>query len=394
MGREAKTGGVIPKGDRIQVTFQYQGKQYRPTLNWKPTQTSLRQASKLREKILEQIRQGTFSFTEHFPDYRFISSVGADDPGRTWGAVADDYYASIGGLEYATRESYRKIIAFWKTRNLAETDKMPLGRRTFTHIRYGELARFIGAHRWGSNKTRNNKVSVLRRVFDFGYADIEGKRNPAEKLEMLKVQKPDPDPYALAEALAIIEDSRRHWGESYGNYVEFQFFSGARPSETIALTWPKVDQRDWRVRIDQARVMGKDKQRTKTAVSRDIECCPRLQAMLQRQFTLTGTKGENVFGWKDSSAFHDLQIPWKRWQETHVRLKIRHREPYQARHTSVTWNLLMGKNLLWVARQHGHSAAVMLKTYAKWIDRTTAEDIEALRAAFAMQAPHLKVLAA
>lgn len=51
------------------------------------------------------------------------------------------------------------------------------------------------------------------------------------------------------------------------------------------------------------------------------------------------------------------------------------------RHTSVTWNLMIGKNLLWVAEQHGHSAAVMLKTYAKWMRGTTEKDIAAMRSA-------------
>lgn len=62
--------------------------------------------------------------------------------------------------------------------------------------------------------------------------------------------------------------------------------------------------------------------------------------------------------------YHDHQIPWKRWVFAHKKLGVRYREPYQMRHTSVTWNLMIGKNLLWVAQNHGHSAAVMLKAYA------------------------------
>jgi hypothetical protein len=53
------------------------------------------------------------------------------------------------------------------------------------------------------------------------------------------------------------------------------------------------------------------------------------------------------------------------------------------RHASVTWNLRIGKNLLWAAEQHGHSAAMMLKAYAKWLNESTADDIARIRAALA-----------
>jgi hypothetical protein len=40
---------------------------------------------------------------------------------------------------------------------------------------------------------------------------------------------------------------------------------------------------------------------------------------------------------------------------------------------------MMGKNLMWVARQHGHSVQVMLSMYGAWIEGSTEEDIEAIK---------------
>jgi hypothetical protein len=37
---------------------------------------------------------------------------------------------------------------------------------------------------------------------------------------------------------------------------------------------------------------------------------------------------------------------------------------YSARHSSVNWNLMVGKNPLWVAMPHGYSVQTMLDTYA------------------------------
>jgi integrase len=194
----------------------------------------------------------------------------------------------------------------------------------------------------------------------------------------------------VAEAEAIIEGVRKDWGEHDANYVEFGFFSGARPSELIALLWPDADRQSGYVRISKARVMGRDKKKTKTAVVRDVELNPRALAVLKRQRALTGLlEHERIFTRDSSEPWNDLQLQWQHWRFTHKRLGIRYREPYQMRHTSVTWNLMIGKNLLWVAQQHGHSPAVMLKTYAKWLAGSTEKDIEAIRAAmgFATRLP-------
>jgi integrase len=74
-------------------------------------------------------------------------------------------------------------------------------------------------------------------------------------------------------------------------------------------------------------------------------------------------------------------IPWKRWVFAHKKLGIRYREPYHMRHTSVTWNLMIGENLLWVAQNHGHSDAVMLKVYARWLAGSTDKDVAKISAA-------------
>jgi hypothetical protein len=40
---------------------------------------------------------------------------------------------------------------------------------------------------------------------------------------------------------------------------------------------------------------------------------------------------------------------------------------------------MLGKNLLWVAKQHGHSGEVMLRMYAAWLDGATESDIYAIK---------------
>ena len=40
---------------------------------------------------------------------------------------------------------------------------------------------------------------------------------------------------------------------------------------------------------------------------------------------------------------------------------------------------MLGKNILWCTRQHGHSVQVMLTMYGAWIEGSTAEDIAAIK---------------
>lgn len=42
---------------------------------------------------------------------------------------------------------------------------------------------------------------------------------------------------------------------------------------------------------------------------------------------------------------------------------------------------MIGKNLLWVAKQHGHSVQTMLNMYARWTEGATDADIEAIKQA-------------
>ena len=47
----------------------------------------------------------------------------------------------------------------------------------------------------------------------------------------------------------------------------------------------------------------------------------------------------------------------------------------------MTWQLMLGTNLLWVAKQHGHSVEVMLRMYAAWLEGATEADIHAIKQA-------------
>jgi hypothetical protein len=79
----------------------------------------------------------------------------------------------------------------------------------------------------------------IRCAFEYGYRDHPEKHNPASKLKCFRLVEEDrsvPAPFTMYEAEAVIAAIHRDWGEAQGNYDEFPFFTGLRPSEQIALS--------------------------------------------------------------------------------------------------------------------------------------------------------------
>jgi hypothetical protein len=119
----------------------------------------------------------------------------------------------------------------------------------------------------------------------------------------------------------------------------------------------------------------------------------RRQLALRAQLEAAGVvRHDHVFFRETGEPFWNLQIPGKRWRATLSSLKLRYRRPYTTRHSSVSWNLMVGKNPLWVAKQHGHSIATMLRVYAAWAEGSVESDVEAIERSMNDRAP-LKLLA-
>lgn len=111
-----------------------------------------------------------------------------------------------------------------------------IGKELFQSVRYSRLSKVADDYTWGK-KTYNNAISALRCAFEFGYRYYPEKHNPASALKCFRITKKDRprvDPFNIHEAEIVIAAIHRDWGEAQGNYDEFRFFTGLRPSEQIA----------------------------------------------------------------------------------------------------------------------------------------------------------------
>ena len=376
MGRKSETGGVTPLGGRIQVRFSWRGKELRPTLDIKPTAANLKHARRIREAVVADIKAGVFNLAEYFPDYKFAEKHTADALGRAFRQWADLWVElSARNLEDSTLRIYKRhLAAYWTA---AFGDDMP---KAITHERVlRHLARLATEHldeRTGklvkplSRKTQNNILIPLRGVFELACKSDPHLRNPTDGIDNLKVQKAQPDPFEPEEVEVILAALRERFGDEYADYFEFACFAGPRPSEQIALLWQDVDLRSSVVKVRRARVMAKDKERTKTAYEREVELNARALAVIERQRARTQLKGDHVFRNPSTGRpWNDEQEQRKVWVIALRTAKIRYRPPKECRDTSVTVALMAGADPLWVAKQHGHSVTVMMKDYARWIPK-------------------------
>ncbi len=204
----------------------------------------------------------------------------------------------------------------------------------------------------------------------------------------------------MHDAETLIAGIHRDWGEAQGNYDEFRFFTGLRPPEQIALVLSDVDLVNGVISVNKARVSGVDTCQTKTGDDRRVHLCTRALAVLKRHLLLRARleaagkiKHERLFFRESGEPFLSLQCSQVRWRKTLRSLNFRYRRPYMARQTSVSWNLMIGKNPLWVAKQHGHSIATMLRAYAAWAEGAAEVDVKAIKRAMKKKdlAVHLPV---
>jgi integrase len=90
-----------------------------------------------------------------------------------------------------------------------------------------------------SNRRVNIILKVLRQSLDRAVSKEWLPENPARKIELLREEKPDIDPFSLAEVKTFLgsgledEDDRR--------YFRVAFFSGLRPGEQAGLQWDDID---------------------------------------------------------------------------------------------------------------------------------------------------------
>lgn len=358
MGRTGS--GVERRANSIRIRLSVNGQRIEGTLKvdgraLRPTPANLKYAARIAAEIRQRVQHGTYHHADYFPASR--ASAQTSD---TVAAVLDRWYRTLAGNPASTLRGYRSAVAFWKRE---------IGRKPVAALVRSDILEALASEPAWSGKTRNNKLAVLRPALELALADHILSDNPAAGIAAFAHQRPAPDPFSAREREQILDYLREHCPEPVSNYYEFCFYSGVRTSEGLGLAWPQVDLNSRQVLIAGGLVDGEITDRTKTARTRLVDLpSPALSALMrQAKYTRMG----------DGRVFSDPQTgePWasdaaprrKYWIPALKRLGIRYRDPYNVRHTRASLDLMANVNPAWLAGQLGHSIAVLLRVYARWI---------------------------
>lgn len=369
MGRKATAGHVEVRENSLRISFQWQGVTCRETVKLNgavvaPTAANIKYAARLAATVQTEIKAGIFEYGRHFPD----SLRAEKSTTLTFGKLADDWFASKGQLEAATKAQYRCAVGVWNE-ILGENKSLAL-------ITYQFLATKIGAKKWASGKSANNYLTVLRGIMAFEFNGATAALNPMAGIQNLKHTPKPADPLTSAERDAVLDDMRKHYDVRVWAYFAWAFATGMRPEEIIALRWSSIDFRSEIARVERVRTFrGSERDGAKTKDGeRDVDLPPlaleALTAMKPFTFMKAGVDGD-VFEhpvlckpWHDEGSQRDTY-----WVPTLRRLGIRQRRAYCTRHTYATVALMAGVNPAYVSKQMGHRDTKMFfGTYTKWID--------------------------
>jgi len=243
------------------------------------------------------------------------------------------------------------------------------------------LRRMLASTDWTSPAVKRNAMVKLSTILRSAVQDGLIPRNPAESLQLPGRTRKEVDPFTLEEANAIVAKlyEHPHWpSQIYAAFFEFVFFTGLRLSEALALRWDAVDLEKKTAHVRRTVALGVVEERTKTGRdrfvllnSRAMHAIEFAQGYAERrrsgkgQFTNSpyvfppGKNGEFV---KQTSDLHH------QWRPVIKALGLRHRPPYNCRHTYATICLMSGINPAFIAQQLGHSVQMLLSTYARWIN--------------------------
>lgn len=314
---------------------------------------NLHSARQLLAWMRRRIAQGTFILAEEFPEYAARHGARIPVTAKTCANAIDEFLRHLEAkiarrkaISPATFEDYRQTLnRVWRPH---------IGTYMVTSVADQQCP---------SARAYNKAIGVIKKLFDFCLIDLPSHGNPAVLVERAKIRKRRPDPFSVKDAESLIAKLHADWGSAQGNFDELRFFTGLRTCEEIALRVADYDREHHRLNVSKTRVRGHERYQTKNGRDRSVKLCRRAISVLERHLCLREelvARGiithDSLFFTDSGRPIRNLGVTGRRWRKAIIDLKIRYRSPYVARHTSVSWNLMIGREPQWVAKQHGHSA--------------------------------------
>ena len=354
--------GVRVRGDSVEINIPItgEGRKYF-TLPYSTTPQNIAKAGKLRASLME--RRKWESLTEAAIEAACnISNTAADDR-PLFVDYAQLYLDSLNSDNTGTRRKYKGIL---KNKWMPFFASVPIADITPALVRA-----VLAQNEFSSTKTANDALTPLRGVFNLAFDDEIIEELPTKRLKNKKIQQDEPDPFLPDERGALLDYMQRHWNdekEMWYLYFVWQFWTGCRPGETLAIDWADIDINNRLAKISKTLSSGVVQSSTKTNEIRNIHLNDKVLPVLDRLKVLTGHQSRLFI------SLHTDQ-PWTRPDKLSAKLVeilpdvgVRTRPAYNCRHTYATTMLNSMVEVSAAAYQMGHDVMTFTKIYAKWIN--------------------------
>ncbi|MFK0571203.1 tyrosine-type recombinase/integrase [Endozoicomonas sp.] len=376
------------KSFTIRLSFIFQGvrckeqflRRNKPSSNNKEDiaefERKIKKEIKIAENKLGQINHeiclGVFSYSKHFPGSNRV------------GLFEDEVKKDV--LVKKLLEDYEEVclegvVAYSSSLSHSKTIRGIL-IPSFGDILIKELNKNM-IRKWSKEKSKTiksktikNYLSILKLAIQPAVDEKVIPENPLLGLGIDSVLMKDSmisdfevNPFSIDEIEIILEVAE---GQDE-NLFQTAFFTGLRTSEIIGLKWSKVDFENRVIKIDMARVKGKDKvlkTATKGVRSRNVAMLDQAYEALINQKEITYGASDYVFidplnkgPWGDSA-----KIRKRIWIPLIKRTGLKYRNPYQTRHSYACLMIKNNENVFWIADQMGHTGIEMInRHYGKFI---------------------------
>jgi len=332
-------------------------------------------AEKARILLEAQLALGDLSGLERPKPERTVPTFA--EVARAW----PEWYQSL----YPTRASTAQGRA-----SFTKTHLVPwFGPRLITDVTRTEVQNFIAAKRAASLKDSAIKVGlstlnlILAYAVEMGHIAANPMRGGARLWKPQASEQPDPFTRSELSALLLAADViNPRWGLMLAVWGA----TGMRSGELRGLDGEDLVDGVLVVRRTYTkRVTGPPK------TDRGMRSVPVPSALLAQVTEAAPVDpGAPLFpGLVRTGRMEEAEL-YRLWNRTVKTAGVRYRPVETMRHTAISIRLSDGEPLLRVAQESGHSAGVMLKSYAKWLDPSAT--IRNPRATAAGQLPRMTEL--
>ena len=272
-------------------------------------------------------------------------------------------YGSISSPHITFREYGREIVEITKQNRNSFSQKEELqrfeklcetfGEKCIKDIKSSDILKWQNGCGF-KRKTILNYRSTLNNIFHMAYMDELINRNPLQgvkpPLDTVHDRSSEVKVFTEEEINKLLENA----SERFKNMLLFNFATGLRGSELIALKWEHIDFEEKKIHVLE-RIREGTVDIPKQGSIRTIDMLPRAYEALKKQWLVTGDKSEYVFVTQYGSPYKTpdtLTVQLRKLcRECNISIGTLH-------DTRKTCNTLLKQNELqpdWILHQLGHS---------------------------------------